>query len=168
MSVARKLPIHRRVAAVARMPLERQAMLVEAAIDLLVSRVLLKTVPFPRLARNWGAFVPPSDPRAGTGLVRTDDDRAAMAGKVGDAVRRAARNFPFGAVCLPQAMAARRMLKRRAIPSVMHFGAAKGEEKPIDAHAWLDSAGVKVTGYPVANGFAEMGCFVGDLAAPET
>jgi len=162
---AARLPFHRRVAGLARTPLARQALLVEAAVDLLVSRVLLKTVAFPKLARHWGDFVPPTDPRAASGLVRLADDQAAMAGKVGDAVRRAARNVPFGAVCLPQAMAARRMLARRSIPSVMHFGAAKGQEKPIDAHAWLDAAGVKVTGYPVANGFVEMGCFVGAPAA---
>lgn len=31
---------------------------------------------------------------------------------------------------------------------------------PLDAHAWLDAAGVEVTGYPVAEGFAEIACFV--------
>jgi len=162
-----RLPLHRRVAGLARMPLERQVLLVEAAIDLLASRVLLMTVPFPKLARRWGAFVPPSDSRAGSGLAPAAEPQAAIARKVGDAVRRAARNVPFGAVCLPQAMAARRMLARRQVHSVMHFGAAKGQEKPIDAHAWLDAAGVKVTGYPVANGFVEMGCFVGQLASAE-
>jgi hypothetical protein len=63
-------------------------------------------------------------------------------------------------VCLPQAMAARVMLKRRGVSSVMHFGAARGEDKPLDAHAWLDAAGVEVTGYPVADQFAEIACFV--------
>jgi hypothetical protein len=57
-------------------------------------------------------------------------------------------------------MAARVMLKRRGVQSVMHFGAAKGTDKPLDAHAWLDAAGVEVTGYPVAAGFAEIACFV--------
>jgi hypothetical protein len=52
------------------------------------------------------------------------------------------------------------MLKRRGVASVMHFGAAKGEMKPLDAHAWLDAAGVEVTGYPVAKNFAEIACFV--------
>ena len=66
---------------------------------------------------------------------------------------RAARHVPFKAVCLPQAMAARVMLKRRGVASVMHFGAARGQEKPLDAHAWLDAAGVEVTGYPVAKQF---------------
>jgi hypothetical protein len=164
MNGAVRLPFHRRVAGLARTPLERQLLLAEAAVDLMFARVLLKTVPFPKLARRWGAFVPPSDPRAGSGLAPASEPQAAFARKVGDAVRRAARNVPFGAVCLPQAMAARRMLARRSIASVMHFGAAKGQDKPIDAHAWLDAAGIKVTGYPVANGFVEMGCFVGPPA----
>jgi hypothetical protein len=43
---------------------------------------------------------------------------------------------------------------------VLHFGAAKGKDKPIDAHAWLDAAGIEVTGYPVARQFAEIACFV--------
>ena len=52
------------------------------------------------------------------------------------------------------------MLKRRGVGSVLHFGAAKGEQKPLDAHAWLDAAGVEVTGYPVAAKFTEIACFV--------
>ena len=40
------------------------------------------------------------------------------------------------------------------------IGAARGTDKPLDAHAWLDAAGVEVTGYPVAEGFAEIACFV--------
>ena len=73
---------------------------------------------------------------------------------------RSARYLPFKAVCLPQAMAARVMLKRRGVASVMHFGAARGQDKPLDAHAWLDAAGVEVTGYPVAINFTEIARFV--------
>ena len=83
-----------------------------------------------------------------------------MAEAIGWAVTRSARYVPFKAVCLPQAMAARIMLRRRGVRSVLHFGAAKGKEKPLDAHAWLDAAGVEVTGYPVAANFAEIACFV--------
>ncbi len=115
-------------------------------------------MPFPRLARRLGAFVPPSDPRALA--VRARTPQAALAQEVGWAVTRAARHVPFKAVCLPQAMAARVMLKRRGVASVMHFGAARGQEKALDAHAWLDAAGVEVTGYPVAKNFAEIACFV--------
>jgi hypothetical protein len=159
--VTARLPLHRRVASLGLTTPERLALLAEASVQLFIARVELKTVPFPKLARAWGPFVPAADERAGEGLAATSEERSALARKVSDAVQRAARNVPFGAVCLPQAMAARRMLKRRHIASVMHFGAAKGSDKPIDTHAWLDAAGVKVTGYPVANGFVEIGCFVG-------
>jgi len=64
------------------------------------------------------------------------------------------------ALCLPQAMAAHRMLTRRGVASVVHFGAAAGLTKSLDAHAWLDAAGVKVTGYPIDESLAEIARFV--------
>jgi hypothetical protein len=136
----------------------RRALLAEAVLCLLAARLALIFVPFPRLARRLGAFVPPSDPRVLWARVKAAD--APLAQEIGWAVTRAARYLPFKAVCLPQALAARAMLKRRGVKSVMHFGAAKGAEKPLDAHAWLDAAGVEVTGYPVAKNFAEIACFV--------
>jgi Transglutaminase-like superfamily len=138
----------------------RRLLLVEAIADLSVARLALVFVPFPRLARRLGTFVSPGDPRAGGAKFGPPDKQTLLAQDVGWAVTRAARYVPFRAVCLPQAMAARVMLKRRGVGSVMHFGAAMGLEKPIDAHAWLDAAGVEVTGYPVANNFTEIACFV--------
>jgi hypothetical protein len=83
-----------------------------------------------------------------------------MVGTIASMVALAARNVPFRTVCLPQAMAARAMLERRGIASVMHFGAGFGKVKPIDAHAWLDAAGMPVTGYPISPDMAEIACFV--------
>jgi hypothetical protein len=138
----------------------RRALLAEAVVGLLVARLALIFIPFPRLARRLGTFVPPTDARVAAVRIATTPDEAARAEEIGWAVTRAARYVPFRAVCLPQAMAARVMLERRSVKSVMHFGAAKGQDKPLDAHAWLDAAGVEVTGYPVAAQFAEIGCFV--------
>ena len=138
----------------------RRALLVEAVGWLLVARLALLLVPFPQVARRLGRFVPPADARAAQATLPRGDDAARRAEEIGWAVTRAARHVPFKAVCLPQAMAARMMLRRRGIASVLHFGAAMGKEKPLDAHAWLDAAGVEVTGYPVAKGFAEIACFV--------
>jgi Transglutaminase-like superfamily len=138
----------------------RRALLVEAVAYLLAARLALIFIPFPRLARRLGTFVPPAEARTLQTQHGASQDAARTARDIGWAVTRAARYVPFKAVCLPQAMAARVMLKRRGIGSVMHFGAAKGSEKPLDAHAWLDAAGVEVTGYPVAKTFAEIACFV--------
>lgn len=137
----------------------RRALILEAVAYLLAARLALIFVPFPWLARRIGTFVPPTDPRAAPALGAIAPDQTYLAAEIGWAVTRAARYLPFKAVCLPQAMAARLMLKRRGVKSVMHFGAAKGRDK-LDAHAWLDAAGVEVTGYPVAENFAEIACFV--------
>ncbi len=138
----------------------RRVLLPEAVACLLTARLALIFIPFPVLARRLGNFVPPSDPRAREVRNTPSQGHTQIAEEIGWAVTRAARYVPFKAVCLPQAMAAQAMLKRRGIKSVMHFGAAKGTDKPLDAHAWLDAAGVEVTGYPVAEGFAEIACFV--------
>lgn len=127
---------------------------------LLLARLALIFIPFPKLARRLGAFVPPAEARAIQAKAQRPQQDVALAEDIGWAVTRSARYVPFRAVCLPQAMAARVMLKRRGVASVMHFGAAKGQDKPLDAHAWLDAAGVEVTGYPVAKNFAEIACFV--------
>jgi Transglutaminase-like superfamily len=138
----------------------RRVLLIEAVAYLLAARLALIFIPFPWLARRIGTFVPPTDPRAAAAQGAIAPDQIHLAADIGWAVTRAARYLPFKAVCLPQAMAARVMLKRRNVASVMHFGAAKGADKPLDTHAWLDAAGVEVTGYPVAKNFAEIACFV--------
>ena len=143
----------------------RRALIVEAVIWLLLARLSLIFIAFPRLARHLGTFVPPHDVRALRAKSEGPDEHARLAENVGWAVTRAARYVPFKAVCLPQAMAARIMLKRRGVGSVMHFGAMIGQDmigqdRSMAAHAWLDAAGVEVTGYPVANTFAEIACFV--------
>lgn len=137
----------------------RRWLLAEAVACLLAARLTLLFMPFPRLARRLGTFVRPGDARA-TAQATNAPDQARLAEEIGWAVSRAARYVPFKAVCLPQAIAARFMLKRRRVASVMHFGATKEQDKPLDAHAWLEAAGVEVTGYPLAKDFAEIACFV--------
>jgi hypothetical protein len=137
-----------------------RALLIEAVACLVAARLALAFIPFPRLAERLGAFAPPNDPRTLTAKAAATPDQARVAKAIGWAVTRAAGYVPFEAVCLPQAMAARLMLKRRGVRSIMHFGAAKGAAQPFDTHAWLDAAGVEVTGYPVAAGFTEIACFV--------
>jgi hypothetical protein len=138
----------------------RRALIVEAALWLALARLALAAVPFPTLARRLGAFVPPADPRVAAAAGATTADAARLAREISWAVRRGAVHAPFNAVCLPQAMAARIMLSRRGVVSAMHFGAAKGEEAGLGAHAWLNAAGVRVTGYPMSGTMTEIACFV--------
>jgi Transglutaminase-like superfamily len=143
-----------------RIDARRRRLLIESTLLLLLARLALALIPFPYLAGRLGRFVPPDDPRVTEARSRFQLHDVEIAEAVGWAVTRAARHLPVRAVCLPQAMAARIMLARRGVASVVHFGAAKSTDKPIDAHAWLDAAGVAVTDYPVLERFAELACFV--------
>jgi hypothetical protein len=138
----------------------RQLLVAEACASMFAARMLLLVLPFPRVARRLGDFVSPADPRVAQRAAVTTPDQAATARSIGWAVRSAAPFMPFRSVCLQQAMAAHAMLRRRGIGSVMHFGAGTNDRRAIDAHAWLDAAGVKVTGYPVPRGLGEIACFV--------
>lgn len=137
-----------------------RALLAEAAWRLASARIALALFPFRRIAAGIGTFVPVADPRIAERGAAGTPEQARTAREVGWAVTRAANHVPFRAVCLPQAMAAHAMLRRRGIASAMHFGARRGSDKPLDAHAWLDAAGVEVTGYPVEASQTEIGCFV--------
>ncbi len=157
MSLAR---IPRKIASFAGAGWRHQALVAEACARMLAARVKLSTRPFAKLAPAIGEFVSPDDPRVAQRAAPTSDQDAETAALIRWAVTSAAPFMPFRAVCIEQAMAAQRMLKRRGIASVMHFGARSTDAKPIDAHAWLDAAGVKVTGYPLPEKMGEIACFV--------
>jgi hypothetical protein len=142
------------------MAAERRWLLVEAAWSLLVARLWIALVPIDRVARRLGIFVPPTDRRVVERRLRHRPGDAAVAAGVGWAVCRTAPLMPFRAICLQQAMAAHAMLRRRGVASVLHFGAARQGQSVLDAHAWLDAAGVPVTGYPLDPGLTELGCLV--------
>lgn len=140
----------------------RKLLVAEAATSLFVARVSILIFPFRELVKAFGDIVPPDEPRAlarGAGEgPRADQVRTAK--DVGWAVRSTGRFMPFKCVCLQQAMAAHAMLKRRGVSSVMHLGAGRGAGRSLNAHAWLDAAGVEVTGYPVAENLRDIACFV--------
>jgi hypothetical protein len=157
--VTRWSVIARKLHTLARVGMRRQALVAEAALGMLTARIALTVRPFHQIAVRFGTFVRPDDPRVAAPRTLSSAD-ARVARDVGWAVRAAAPFMPFRSVCLQQAMAGHAMLRRRGIHSVIHFGAGRGTDRPLDAHAWLEAGGVKVTGYPVAANFAELGCFV--------
>ena len=133
-------------------------LLAEAALRLAAARIAIVTIPFPRIARRLGGFMAPQHALKKAELMPPTAQELAIARKIGWAVTCAARYVPFKAVCLPQAMAAHEMLKKRGIFSVMHFGTAPGTALSLEAHAWLNAGTVEVTGYPVGPEFTEIAC----------
>ncbi|MBX9797090.1 lasso peptide biosynthesis B2 protein [Sphingomonas sp.] len=156
----RQSPVLRRARTLASLGPARLALLAEAALALAWARLTILLTPSMAPASRWGVLVPADDPGAGSGLIASDAHRLATARQIGWAVATAARLVPFRAVCLPQALAARAMLARRGTPSVLHFGARRDDARAMVAHAWLDAAGARVTGYPIDPGIAEIGAFV--------
>jgi hypothetical protein len=125
-----------KVQALRAMPCADRQLVAEAAILLGVSRLLLLSFPFrllaPLLSRNIRCSRESLDPSPNQ--------------KVRRAVMIAARNVPFRAVCLPQAMAAKFMLARRGYPSILHLGVGRNGAGDLMGHAWLESSTAIVVG----------------------
>lgn len=118
---------------------------VEAAAMLSFATLLLRILPFRRVARLVGRVE-----AAGETSLPPPADAPVRA--VGRAVEAAARRLPWRPLCLPQALAASLMLRRRGVPSALHIGVAMGEGRKFQAHAWLVAAGGVVCGGPAAVG----------------
>jgi len=69
---------------------------------------------------------------------------SAVSRAVRRAVDRAARTVP-GSACLAQALTAELLLRRAGQPASVSIGVAPDGE-PLDAHAWVESNGIVVTG----------------------
>ena len=116
-------------------------LLLEAFVFLGVARLGVLILPFRRLAGSLGGHMKVADANVSPADLR----RARM---VGGAVRSAANYTPWESVCLPQAVAARWMLKRRRIPATLYLGVAKDLTDPgtLAAHAWVSCGPVILTG----------------------
>lgn len=142
--------IRRKLRSLAGMGARRRRLMGEAMLWLAAARLWLLVVPFRRIAARLGRM------SAADGALPEQLPPSPAAAEISWAVRRSARYAPFRAVCLQQALAAKLMLRRRGIGSTLHLGVAYGENGALEAHAWLDAGGVRVTGYPVAPKFVEV------------
>lgn len=112
----------------------------EALLALVWARLLVRFVPFQYLAPRLGQR------DVSSSATLTPADRA-QAIRVSWAVQAAARNIPLGFVCLPQAIAAKWMLRHRRIPSTLYLGIPrKGGQAAMVPHAWLRAGEKIVTG----------------------
>jgi hypothetical protein len=104
--------------------------LLEALALLCWARFLIRVVPFRWIAPHLGRPMAESPVDVGEAERR-------LALRIAWAVQAVARNVPLGFVCLPQAIAAKWMLRRRRLPSTLYLGLQRQEESKLTAHAWL-------------------------------
>jgi hypothetical protein len=116
-------------------------LLLEAFALLGVARLLTLTIPFRWMAASLGKHMNESDNQS----IPADLEQARL---ISQAVRSAANNTPWKSVCLPRAVAAQWMLKRRRIAATLYLGVTKDDKKPekLAAHAWLRCGDVILTG----------------------
>jgi hypothetical protein len=113
----------------------------EALAALLGAKFAVHFQPFRRLAPTFG------QPQRETAHVIAPPQRI-TAVAVSWAVQAVARHVPLGFVCLPQAIAAQRLLRRRGIATTLYLGVApdRADAESITAHAWLRAGDKIVTG----------------------
>lgn len=141
-------------------------LILEAIAYLALARLVLLILPFRKVADVLGDLVAPDDPRVLAAVTATTPGSAGVAAEIGRTLEAVAKWVPFRAVCLQQALAGHAMLRRRRIPSVLHLGSGRDETRKFIAHAWLQAAGLPVTGYPPAPQIREVGCFIPVAATP--
>ncbi len=121
-------------------------LVIEALLALTWAKLLVQLVPFKRLAPRLGQRESNTPPTI------SPVDRA-HAVEISWAVQAVARHVPLGFVCLPQAIAAKWMLRRRHITSTLYLGVPRSEgSTAIIPHAWLRAGDKIVTGEAAAAG----------------
>ncbi len=148
MEQARR-PVSTRAKRFVRLPLDRKVLLLEAWITLGLARGMVLTLPFRWIVPRLRARLPDS-----AQVSRQDEARA-----VGWALQAAGRYTPWNSNCLAQAIAGKRMLHRRRLPSTLFLGVRKGEEEEFEAHAWLDCDSVTLTGGHDHTGYSVVSSF---------
>lgn len=132
------------------LPATQRLLTIEAALCLAIASLMLALLPFRLVARRLGS----------QGELAEPDVEPARLRLIGHAVGRAARHLPWRPLCLPQAMAAQAMLRRRAIASTLHFGAKRESQDPVvRAHAWLTAGNSGVIGAPDQDEFTVLARF---------
>lgn len=62
------------------------------------------------------------------------------------AVEACARLLPWRTVCFQKGLAMQWMLRRRRIPTLLHYGVAQDEQRGLSAHVWITYRGEGIMG----------------------
>ena len=128
-----------------------------------LSRLFINLFSFKTLAAKLGVQ-DGAYPR--TPLCPTDVERKVAT--IGKAIRTAARYTPWNSNCFPQALTARVMLGAIDAPYAMFFGVRGGTPpKKFEAHAWVVSGRVRVTGGRSFGRFSTVACFASESSLAE-
>lgn len=74
-------------------------------------------------------------------------------------VEAVARRVPWRTVCFQKGLALHFMLRRRCVPSLLHYGVGKTEDGGLGAHVWVSVEGVIVMGGDVVGRFRSLATY---------
>lgn len=121
-------------------------LLAEAGLVIIAASIAIRLVPLRRLA-SWmdspGSDIAPP-PEATARLVR--------------AIRAWSRRLPWRTMCFEEGLSAHWMLRRRGLASTLYYG-AKTVDGKLQAHVWVRSGALDVTGCDTASQFALLARF---------
>ncbi len=138
-------------------PLFTKLWFVPAWFLLGISKALIFTFSFRRLAAHLGTWAG-ATPWVPV-LTPAQEDRAKLIGRT---VKTIARYTPWNSNCFPQAITARLLLGVYSIPYAIYFGLMRDATSPhMQAHAWVASGRIRVTGGDGFEQFTVVGCFSG-------
>lgn len=140
----------------ARLSLANKRLVAEALVAVATASIAIRLASFRSVVEKAGAVGPASGDRE-------QDRREAF--RCSWAVERVAGLVPWRTVCFQKGLALHRMLRRRGVPSILHYGVGKQPEKGLAAHVWVSVDGWIVMGGDVAHEFRELASFPASAAA---
>lgn len=129
----------------------RRLLALEAALCLVVARLIIWLVPFKRLV--WLFSFQPK--RVGLSC----ESRGSLIAEVRHAIGSAARRLPGDSVCFPRAVAAQAMLRRRGVETTLYYGAGRSPERRLQSHVWLQAGEQGIVGHEQAGEYRVVGTF---------
>ena len=125
-------------------------LVLEAMAGLLPAALAVRLRPFARVVEAGG---------------RVRGHRGAVAPRrLARMVEIARTKVPWRAKCFESALCLRAMLRRRGIPSTLHYGIGAKESGALNAHVWLSAGGEVLIGGENAADFACVATFSNEAA----
>ena len=123
-----------------------RVLLAEAACALTAASIAIRMMPFRKVVDAAGTGGPVR-PENGAGT-------SAEISRVRWAIEAWARRLPWRVVCFQKGLALHKLLQRRGIASLLHYGVAQDAERGLTAHVWVTYGGKPIIGGDVAADYA--------------
>lgn len=132
-----------------RLHVKRRLIALEALLTIGAAWAALKLLPFRRAIRLGAVALPNERP----------PDPARIVTACAAAVRSVSRFLPMRAVCIHKGLGLQRMLRRRGVDALLHYGIAKDGGNELRAHVWVEAGGAFVIGGSEAPDFTRVATF---------